>query len=1036
MKNIRKQNLTPEEKKKRRNSLLRSTGILTALFGVTTTIVYFALPNGPKATDEGDDSTSSTSKSTYTDGDDEDPLTPVDHFYANLTGMKALSASFELSAALPKHQFALNGSLKLSIPASINDIAFNLATNIAYNSVDVKVAGTSNDTLDVDYVNKNLYLSVMGMNYKVSHTETDEMMTNLAQIFGQENVENFLTIDESQISSLTKGTDTSKFTDAIKNMTSEKLNDGTYKYTLTIDSNVIYLTANAKYDFTGAWGSFSFTPTNSKDAINLSFALKNVNIEDNVLILDPEIDSGKSYLEVNKSLGIVDKIYKLYQASDTGIDIKATIKNGKAVDTITGSANVNWAEKYHYDLALKSDYAFGTDNASLTTQTIAAAYTPEAVYMDYNTGALKAKLSYSAMSTLIQNVKDSLGSTASQTSSKAFDFITESEVVKGITDGHYEACISLIKKIETANNQMKFTIDLTKFGFSSGELAITIDGNASTSETPTQLGQIAISNLSLSSDVVIESATFTTSDYAPATVTPADYMSLDFAPTVYNQFYALFDSKKIGARIDSATLLETGTTNKLTVDSGSLQVDVTNKIGTGSLKMTQTKADWGDGVSLKHDVTADMTTDKLLFSYSNEEDSSPLNGTLKVSSLTDIINQVKSLTDDADPRYSKFFQPIKDKMAETIIGRLVRQDYGALLEQKVLKSVTTEANATSGLSELKFVIDGALIGNSGHDVVVYLPLTAADKVQGLRLENFVYDKYTIDASITLIDYNDAKVAQLTEDSTFMTFDGLKTLVKFGIKTSRLTTYHLTATANFGFTDSSLINLGADLDFYLYVVEKTVKVSGYITGIPLNVLANTSWVPGGSRDVTFFYEPPANGLTGGNIYLKAVNTYNLRPFHKTDTTYSKEYAPYVVENILTFLCDDILSLHSSYVSSIKDKTTTSGKQPIVIENVLNSFSSTESTDGSATWTLSLNLGVLANNTTLKNLDVTLGGNTDGYLASADIKMGIDFFSACLTASAKVIDIGSDCWTGESFKAKAADAWAAGISRTSFDVTKGY
>jgi hypothetical protein len=1063
--------LKKERRRLRRKRDFRYATVLGVMFAATTTIVYFAIPNTAKGTEDvGGGAT--TTRSSYVPDDTTTEFTPVQKFTSNLTSVQGLTAKLVANVTYPNNNFGLDSTIAFSMPElALDKIGLNLKANMTYNGAAVTVNdGANADTLDLDMLDGSLYVSAMGINYKSDVDNRVDFMKSIIRIFDIQSAN--LDLD-SMSSSLTSGDTTTKITDALSQMKEEDLTDGTYRFTLNIDDMTIVMTADKNCLLTGAY-TLDTNPLTFGDW-KITFNLSDVTMSDNITIVNPEV-SGKKYYEVNDSTKLIEKLYNVYKGKNVGVAISADLANGTANESLTGSANVDFsAQSYmddYLDIKLDSTYSYfakTTDTEKTTdSQSLGAVYTPEAAYLTYN-DALKAKMSHGAMTALIDSMKAKFGQTETKSATTAFDFVTQSPLMKDIYDGHYEKVLTELKKVTIDNNTINVSVSLDQLGLGSdSEVVVSLNGNDSTKTTPVDLAAITVKNLTLSSAVKLTTATFKTVAYSTERIDAAKagtgYLSLDFAGGVFNQIYDLANTQKFGVTINSASdkmgtngtvIEETGTNTKFVL-SGSAQADIKNKVGTGHIQAVQTSKDWsldsnGALVSEIHDITADMTAGsdsteaKLLFSYSNKlaENDKPLNGDLSVASIEDIVSQVKDIFSPTAPdqRWVKFLDGVKAQAAETVIGRLMKKDFGALLESKILKSVTNVHNAKTAYDEIKAVVDGHLIGDDGHDIVVYLPLgTSAsntDEVKGLRLENFVYQKYTINVDLSLNSYNDKVVTSLTEDSSYVNFSSLKTLVKFGIKTSYLTSFHLSAKMSVsGILNISLANI--PVDFYLSVVDKTVKVSGHFRKIPLNNLFNNDasgalWDTlsmKSYRNVDFYYQAPASGGNGGNIYFYE---YNHLPISGDTTVVKKVYAPYFVENILKYILVDVLNMNASYAKSITSKSATGSKQPITIEKVLNSYTFTDGTTPS--FGLSLNTAVLANNSQLGDMDLTIKTNTAGYLSGLDFSLAIDIplLKPTISASVSNVNIGGENWVGI---ADAETAWNSMMARTSFDSVEGY
>lgn len=1003
-------------KKARRKRILNYSLLFVGLFGVTAATAYFLIPS-KKSTlgTNGDDPTASINS------DEEDTMTPAQHFTSQLMAMKGLSATVDsFTASIPNSKDTANPttiSLKdTSLQLVMNgwpDISFNLDTTVVLNNA------VSKD-INIFYADSNVYLSALGLKYKTTSETIDNLFDNIYDLGEAAGIGTF---DLGSI-------DTSKASSLLNNLTSSGSAETGYVYTLPLDdakTQIITMTSDKDYNLTGVSATGLVF-----NGVTLTFsATTDLNASLNTADFIPT--DKDSYLDIYNSWTMIQKVADLVMKPSFGIsmDIDMTktktesgVANTYEVAQIAGSANLNvQSSLYGGSLSLKApnESTLASNFVSLasekiTNQSLAAAYVGTTatdgtkdgtVYASYN-DALNLKMTTSVAENLIAKIKKDIPAKDLSSATTLFSFVTDSTVMKALAKGQYEAVVNMLDDFKTANNQIIATVHLKDLGLGAdSKIVVTLDGNASASS----LASIEVFSIEMSDYEM--NAKFALTSYTAPSVTPENYQTLDKLPNIYDQFYALSQDIKAGATIKGSVMGYDSTTQKATTDGVSfdgstefdanqdLTVDPKGKSGTGTIDITQVKA----GADYQtHHVAIDVRgVDKMLFRYtssaSNYQDY--LNGKFTISTLNDIIALVQKLMKSTDARYTKFLDALTETMANTVVGEIMAKDYETLLRNKVL----TKLNVYSDSIELE--LDKKLLGSTTN-VSIVIALDTASKVKSVSLTDFAISGKLINATIALSDYDANALATLPDNVTYLDFSQIAVLMQFGITTSELNYFHITATA--GVYIGSLLGVEPTLDFYISVDGATVKVVGYINDIPLIIGVNGSHYDnllcsfGGTRNVVFYYQT-------GYCYIHGHDDYDGTKRDETQDIKVKD--TYFVSNILHYLLADVLEASPSIQSQI-DTSSSSSTALIKFEDVLKNFVYTASTT-TPKWDLTLDTGVLANDSSLKDLVVTISGTDkdstdgtlDGYLDTLNVTFSlVKVLTIKITLNAKLVNIGTD------------------------------
>lgn len=992
---------TNSPKKQRIKRFCNYGFLFAALFGVSAVTTYFLAPtkrasmNGLANNDGGD--SSSTNQ-----------MTPAQNLTANLSNMGGMSAVVNSFSATIKNPLSTTSSPKGDIALSLKntslqlaingwpDVAIDLKTTVCYEGIEKPIA--------LAYVDSNIYLSALGLKYKTTTETGTDFFDSMITLF---NLANMPSPDLS-------GMDTSSMSSMMDKMTSTGNTETGFVYTLPLNddgSQSITMTSDGKYNLTGVKTSGISINGNSL-AFDVSIdTLKSFDVSTFV-----PSDANTAYLDIYNSYALIKRVTDLVRTPTFGVNIGVSMEksvtegattNVYQVASVSGSANLDvTANNYQGALTVEapSSKTLKSDVASLsedkkTKQTVSANYVKSGddgkVFVSYN-DAMKLKMTTSVANNLFKKIQTDFPVKDTSSMTKLFDFVTDSTVMKELADGKFASAINMLDDFTIGNNTLTATLHLKNLGLGdNSSVVVTLDGN----ETSSSLAKIEANHIVMSAYEM--NATFSMADYVKPTLAEDAYQTLDNTPTIYDQFLALSKDTTAAVDLNGSVMKYDTSANAVTKNgvrfTGNTEFDANQdttkdthgKSGTGSAEITQIK----DGTDFQtHHVGIDVRgTDKMLFRYTTgtvNSESKYLNGKFEISTLNGIIDLVKKLMNSTDARYTKFLDPLKEQSATMVLGKIMAGDYEELLRTKVLDKVSVASDA------IVVVVDKALL-SSTTNIELTLGLESG-KVKSVAINEFVIEGMDINVTLTLGTYDVAKLATLPDDVTYLDFSQIEVLMAFGITTSEQSYFHLTASGTVSLGKADLISL--KMDFHITVNGEVVKVVGTTT-LPLVPFVNGTsplWLAGGTRTVKFYYEP-------GYCYLNGHDDYSIST--RLDTSDAiKVKDTYFASNLMKYLLKDYLQVTDSIYSQITETKSDSSK-PVSYEKVLTDFQYANTTGTAPSWDLSIDTGVLANNSMLGLLQVHISGNdadaSDGVLDGYLNKMNVTFaINAGITITIKL------------------------------------
>lgn len=880
--------------------------------------------------------------------------------------------------------------------------------------------------------------------------------------------------------------------------------DGGYMYYLNLTKDLIGIDlpinifSDASYNLTGITlpgqaitgtsGSYTKSSEAAPSAITLdngmSFSAKFACTEKAITVTEPA--NASSYHRLTNSLGIFDKIAEIAKTPKFGVAFKGLTDTSdftlshevKAADTASNtaaknesstlslSADVDYTDKNALKVHAGLGIAAKDDSEIIQTKKVVVDYLSGDSYLNYN-DILKASMSKTVLDDLISRVKSSpidLGTDSDKTSEqldKIFGFVTQSKVITALKDGHYESMLDMVTGISYADNQILLTVDLAPIGIS-GQVVVAVDATGTT-DSPVPLASISFKNIILTSFTI--NGKIVLDDYSTiVTPTASEYSAWTKLPDLYDQVYALTQSKKATVSLSGDVFSSTACTGNASQLKGfsfsgktdfdvnqDTTTDTTAKSGSGNLVIKNYTDTYVQDYKVGIDVVGE---DQMYFSYNDyeahsyngtdinhtDDGSKKLVGKFGIQTLNDIISLVSKLIGSNDARFTKFGDMLSEMMATSIVGSLVSNNLNSLITNKILVSSSVNDDLAS------FTITKELLGTDS-DFTVTINYEGG-KLKTFALSNFVMSGKTINCKLSLDAYGDTfdKITQQVSDAdraAAWDFSKIQVLLQYGINaalfgtssTSSVSTYHLTAS---GSAKLGLISLDAiSFDLYLYIDGANVKMKGnltlpIITGLNSVTFQYKDWFGvthsstplGGTRKVDFYYESSASDL-GGMMYMNRTDSFTgkLIPDDKIPSCQAKKTTGKdFLSNIGDWLLQYFLGLDSNMMAKVTGTSdSSSAPQATYMEDVITGFTYNEA---NTSWDLTMDLGALAHTNILKGLTLTIKGDkdvpaaasgTEGMLRYLDATMIINVgFNISVNFSAEIENFSStstyvECWS---------------------------
>lgn len=706
----------------------------------------------------------------------------------------------------------------------------------------------------------------------------------------------------------------------------------------------------------------------------------------NIGQIDGSID-----VDASKFVLPIPKVIDANTFGSNDIVVEKSIKRGAdgeetLVETILDNLNAG------IDLSVNRDTTHYAD-LNLT-------YAEQAAYVSLNEDVIKSKMDVETLNFVIDKVTQLVDGDGTEEARRIvrgeekeeglFDFITSSELITAIKSGHYEGIIDVLESISNNADGINLKLNLSSLGL--GE-----DAKVELNLGATHNGEQGVTSLKCS-DIKMAEGIFNlelnTRPYVAANIDKVlsdkdNYQDLNFAVGVFDQVTGILDSKKTGFKIEGSLLGE----DKLGMSfDGQGQLDYGEKYGFGDIVIKNynnaenvTEVSEIHPVSLYFDNTSEnKEANEMKLAYGQHK---ALKGKLNVKSIEDIVAVGMKIFEANDRRFAKFLDPIMKIVNESVIGQIIStKDYLQLAERSFVKKIAQNLEGTCldiVLSDKLFA--GFVVG----DLNIRLNFQVKDgkkqlkslQILDLKLNETLGNK-TVNCTISIEDFDPNRELPLDLNDNYLNFSSLSTLVQFGIDSTELNCYHLTANVALNLSVIEVANL--KLDFWIEVVGEDTKVYGVFPNIPYIIIASNDANANVGSEFIFepskHYDISSDDSIGGYFHILRTEDHHGLFNRNFEQHYYRATSKAFVDNIATYLLAGVLDFRYDLVSQIGniDLDTSTGAQEVEYMFKDDGFKYSEK-NGVSSWDIGMNLDKVSGIEALKSLDATLSGekmNVDG------------------------------------------------------------
>ena len=961
--------LKDQVKKKVRKTLLYSA-LFTIVFSGSAAISYYLTPSKsvayePPATSQG--------------GTTSQPGTPgqTDHLsklLARLESLPGIDGNLEGSVTFPK----TSGSDELSTATIDADFILSLADSNDYAfSLDLE-AGLNGSTKKISaaYIENELSFDLLGAKFYSDEEDGDAAMDHLEAIFGEE-----IFVQPDIVGLIGGNGDLSSLLAMFGGISVQEQPDSYFfDISLLLEEGVtshVYLTTDLTYFPTDLYAE-----NLSIGGVGIDLKAKLAQVDDGKAAIRAALPSNyeaAGYRKISNSLGLVDRLYSLYETPRFGLELDATLVNEKAHALSPDTSSLSLGLEGQVDIldgAFDAGLSIAGNGAS---QSLELGYRAEEssesgrAYLAYG-DAMKLRMSMLTLDSVIATFEDDLPADPSG----LLDVLLFNDQLKAIAAGEYEKIIDAVKGFTVLDdNLLRFDLGLSGLGLGSeAAIAVTIDGREADQGFAGSEATIEASGLSLGGfaiDLTLKTTPYTTIK----DVDFASYDSLDGLPTIFEQVKGLVNSKQAGFEIKGSFADESG--YGLSSLNGRIDFDLGKTLAGASLTLGEKSASVDREHNLVLDIDQPGTEPYLRFQF-NET----MNGKMAFSTFGGIVDLATGLLNSEDERYDAFLDPLREMMVDTIIDKLMNGEIGYVASLTILDSlrVTTE--------EIRVVLDLSTVGLESQ-LTIAIGLNSNGEAATLSLGGLTIGESTLDLSLTLVPYAETNVHLLNDidSSSFMDFSSLDEFLGTALDTAALETYHfengqLDITALGGLVDASGIDMDADVRVDGANVEAYVHLGGLRNGALAAVTeGHWSFIPlrFSSRDTYIYYD----GRDGrSDLYIQNVEHWDGKDY----INLYKHTADDFLANPMYIIMKEIFSFNDTVYNGINGSVDDdpNGK-PIAYEQILKNYAYDEATK---TYNLTIGLPALLQSNALTDAELSIGTSEVGgrtYLSTLAVNLGL-------------------------------------------------
>jgi len=713
--------------------------------------------------------------------------------------------------------------------------------------------------------------------------------------------------------------------------------DGGYYYTLNVGELEVFVKTDENDNLLGLrTDSIFYKGMNFK----LDVTLQSIKL-DNMSITNPLVGADASkYQDFQPIFNLFDSAMNFVNKDAATINVAFGLDKTTVEDEVETTKNIiGTSINVNFDKTNKVYSLVGDVYENGRTHSFLAAYQDETIYASFH------KVNVSIGTTTIYDLLNYI-----------FGKITEGKDIKDILGTAMDSMgdLDLNETIEKVKNiighigiyeqEVTVELDLSNFDLETKPFQVSIKWNDDCVESIT-IHDLTIKNYT--ADLVL-----TFSDYVAPVFEKEVFVAIEPVAPLVSSILDLIDQKQFRIEFDALVDKVDEEEKDITIGGG-FQFDIENKFGYGEMNIV-------DSDEYLHNIRADVRDEEtFLFSYNNK-----LNGKFNAQTILDIVDLVKDIIANPDEHFIELFGDLLEKMANSPINKVMKGEYGALLEYDIISDLHITDTYVSCKISLEVL---------GFDKTIDIRIdyegnieTGEAKLKGLSVSNLEFDGAVISANVYLKDFKEElEASRLDPYKEYLDFSDIKVLLEMGLKTSEFNYYHFTANADVkligALLNSTLFEKTIPLDIKVRNEKGNVKLAIEFPNLPIVAIAtpNDDYASEKDRSASIYYYDDT-------IYVHRTEQVKKKGFLGIGTGNFMTYSlvrtcdvDYFFDNILEILLSDVLSCSSTIMNLITDSDDTSSESTQMhYEELINDFQYNEEDQF---FYIDLNLAEIAQNT---------------------------------------------------------------------------
>ena len=733
---------------------------------------------------------------------------------------------------------------------------------------------------------------------------------------------------------------------------------------LGLDNDLLlYIKTDKDYNFTGL----------RTDTISYGDMLFKLDVDldrvDNINLVSPmeNVEVAHKYQDFAPALNIVNGILNLTskRQNTVGLDLELSKYTKDENDVETKNDLIATSLNLSYDIDEKAYSIFGDVTVDNQVNSFGAHLFEETLYAHYHD--LKVCIDTESVSNLVQFTMNKIGN------EKIMELLDK---LMGTMD--MTAMLEMLGKLPNTIQEITLTSEELGVNIKPSEAGI---DSVSPFTVTLKFNNDELESLELKNIRINDyegSATVTFKNYVRYNIEKDEYVALEHAIPLALAISELVDDTQFRIEFSGDITSSKEGVNDITVNGG-LQFDIEDGFGYG-------KAEIVDRKNYSHRLVADMKDkNEILFTY-NEE----MKGKVKSQTFIDIYDVVKEIMDEPSEHFNELLGSLMDQTSVMPIMEIVHGDYQKIANLHIISNLQVKDG------EISCTVSLALVGLEQTSLDIKLTYDE-HTIHSLEISNLNYNDLNINFRIDLKEFDPSKESERLNPNNdeFLDFSDIKVLLELGINSSKYNYWKFDSKVDLGFTllTGKVYNI-KEVPFTVEIrndhghVDVAVEFINFpiikVLGIAIN--PNKNYYSAENRNVYFVYSE-------GNFYIKRTESVKDKLIFGTRRDYTlleKCDTGYFMDNILTILLEDVLSLGDLITSSVeRSENNKDENYQIPYEKILKNFKYDKDNQF---FFISADVGKLANSSELKDVDLWIYDDLStneltGLKANLDVKVGI-------------------------------------------------